>query len=214
MKDTIEIHIYIGELIYDCERTAYQVGESIRNGKNDEAVALLQDIIDEEALNVILRSFGESMGIVKDKLHEYLVDENHQADNMLMERKRKVIAQGIAFSYKGQPQLDKEDDDEEDNDFILMLRVPTNFSRAAKDAISHSIHSYMVHAALASWYNMSAPKEIGNSVTISRELVKNCQDECTSSLLMLEEAMNRRVRPKRVRRPSEIPPHTNDIRYE
>lgn len=212
MKDTIEVHIYLGELIYDCERAAYQAGESIRNGKNDEAAALMQDIKDDGAIDVVLRSFGESMGILKDKLHEYLVDENHAADNLLMEQTRKKVAQGIAFSYKGSPVL--EGKETEDNDFVLLFRVPTNFSRAAKDAIAKCMHTYMVNAALATWYNMSAPKEIGESVTISRELVKNCQDECASSLILLEEAMNRRERPKRVRRPSSIPPHTNDIRYE
>lgn len=212
MKDTIEIHIYIKGLLYDCERIAYQAGESIRNGKNDEAVALLEDVVDEEAVNVLLRSFGESMGVVKDKLHEYLVDDNHLADNMLMEQTRKVMAQGIAFSYKGAPIMDG--DEEEDNDFVLLLRVPSNFSLSAKDAIAQSIHMYIVKSALAVWFNMSAPKEIGESVTISREFIKNFQEESAAALLMLEEAMYRRRRPSRVRKPSSVPPHTNDIRFE
>lgn len=200
MKHTITLRIYTSELLYDVQQRAYTLGNSLKTSENPELSALIQEAVDENE-NTLLRSFGQSFATLRDELGEYLISEKHEADNVLLDKKAKII-NGLTFGYAGAPSENAEST--VDNTLVMMLRMPTNFAMDSRESIAKNIHAYIVDCALADWL----------SLTPARELATQYTQSAASDLSLIKQAVNRRQRPNRVHAPSTEEPHTNDMRYE
>lgn len=200
-KQTIEIKLYMSEMVYDVVQRAYLAGDAVKTADTAEQAAKIQEL-DDEKKDLILRSFGNTWGVISEELGEYLVEDGHYADNLLLEETRKEMVHGMVFGFQGRP---PETDEGEmvDNTFVIMLRVPMNFQKASKETIASALHALMVNNALADWLTIYAP-----------DRVEACTAAAQTDLAMLRAALNSRVRPTRVHAPAMEQATTNDIRYE
>lgn len=202
MKHTIEIRLYMSEMAYDVQRILYTIGEGISVSSDaPESSTLLQDDSDERKLGM-LRSFTSTYGTLKAALSEYLIEDEHLADNVLMELTKHPQSLTLYFSYKGKPVEDKSKS--VDNTLITLLRVPSNFSTSVKEQITKCMHDCMVSNAVADALSLTPYAEYAASY------LQRVQD----NLLGIETALQLRQRPTRVHAPSTDEPHTNDMRYE
>lgn len=200
-KQTIEIKLYMSEMVYDVVQRAYLAGDAVKTADTAEQAAKIQEL-DDEKKDLILRSFGNTWGVISEELGEYLVEDGHYADNLLLEETRKEMVHGMVFGFQGRPpETDK--GDMVDNTFVIMLRVPMNFQKASKETIASALHALMVNNALADWLTIYAP-----------DRVEACTAAAQTDLAMLRAALNSRVRPTRVHAPAMEQATTNDIRYE
>ena len=204
-KHTIELRLYMSELLYDVAMAAYNIGEGMKatseNALGREAATIVQDF-DDGKKDVILRSFGTTFGILKSALSEYLVEDNHLADNILNPEFRKKAALELTFGYKGE--MAESENETEDNTFVLLLRVPMNFRTSTKEAIVSDMHTVLVCNALAEWLQESPMADRAAAYG----------EKATYAMTHLVNVLNLRQRPTRVHAPSEEEPHTNDMRYE
>ena len=199
-KHTIEIKIYVSEIIYDVQQKVFHIGESMYDGKNKEQVAKVEELTDD-ALDIVLRSLGQSYGVIREKMHEYLDEDYHYADNILLPETRKRIVEDLVFTSHGKPVFQEQ---EESTLLTFSLRMPKNFSTSARDGIASAIHDYMVGQAITEWL----------LVTPARDMAQVYAKNSETPLLLLDECLNRRERPRRTHLPEEEEPHTTDIRYE
>ena len=202
MKHTIELKLYLSEIVYDIQQRAYLIGESMRTDQNAEQAAMVQDINDERK-DAVLRSIGTTWATIRDVCYEYLKGTNHTADNLLLLETRKKVATALSFSFQGSNPADNTDETE-DNTLQMMLRMPTNSALASSDALAADAHTAIVCNALAE----------GLLLTPARDLAATYVQSAASSLQAMNTALNRRVRPNRLHAPSAEAPHTNDMRYE
>lgn len=200
-KQTIEIKLYMSEMLYDVMQRAYLTGDAAKTADNAELAAKIQEL-DDERRDVVLRSFGNTLGLIREQLGEYLVEDGHYADNLLLEETRKKMVHGMVFGFQGRP---PETDEGEmvDNTLVIMLRVPMNFQSASKETIASALHALMVNNALVDWLTIYAP-----------DRVEAYQASAQADLATLRAALNSRVRPTRVHAPAREQATTNDIRYE
>ena len=200
MKQTLEIKLYMSELMYDVLRQTHTIGDTIRTDETQEQAAKLQELPEDK--DIVLRSFGNSFGKLKQVLAQYIVDTNRFADNLLIPEERKKISHELLFGFNGMPPTPSEES--EDNTFYLMLRVPMNFNLAAKDSITENMHAYMVDNALASWFSL---RKLDDDA-------KNYLAKAQESLSYVAIASSKRIRPTRVHAPSQTEPRQNETRYE
>ena len=69
---------------------------------------------------------------------------------------------------------------------IISLSLPSNYPLALKDALTSSIHDYIINKALMDWFIITNPDESETYVELSVASIKN-----------LHETFNRRERPSR-----------------
>ena len=69
---------------------------------------------------------------------------------------------------------------------IIRLSIPSNFPLALKDALTSSIHDYIINKALMDWFIITNPNESKTYAELSVAAIKN-----------LHEVFNRRERPRR-----------------
>lgn len=200
-KQTMEIKLYMSELMYNVQQEAHLVGESMRTDENGEQAALVQEVTDEKK-DIVLRSFGESYARLRNELSEYLVESNRYGDNLLIPEERAKIKHQLIFGYKGQPPA-VDETKKEDNTLFLMVRVPMNFNLAVRDDVANAMHSYMVNSALADWFGITASGQ-------STQYAQKAQED----MMELRSAMNKRIRPARVHAPEQTSPRQNELRYE
>lgn len=200
MKQTLEIKLYMSELMYDVLRQAHTLGDTITTDETREQAAKLQELEDNK--DVVLRSFGNSFGKIKQVLSQYIVDTNRFADNLLIPEEREKISHELVFGFNGMPPTPGEE--KEDNTFYLMLRVPMNFNLAVKESIEENMHEYMVDFALYSWLTLRQLPDLS-------EKYKAKAQEC---LAYIVRASASRIRPARVHAPSQVEPRQNETRYE
>jgi hypothetical protein len=206
MKHTIELKLYLSEIVYDIQQRAFLIGESLRktgNADTDESAAMVQDINDERK-DAVLRSIGTTWATIRDVCYEYLKGTNHTADNLLLPETRKKVATALSFSFQGSNPSADNTDETEDNTLQMMLRMPTNSALASSDALAADAHTAIVCNALAEWLLL----------TPARDLAATYVQSAASALQAMNTALNRRVRPNRLHAPSAEAPHTNDMRYE
>ena len=201
-KQTIEVKLYMRELVYDVQQKVHLIGNSLRTDETSESAAKVQDLTDENK-DVMLRSFGESYARLRNELSEYIVSTNRQTDNTLMEEERDKIQQSLVFSYQGELNT-SQDGEKEDNTLSLDLRVPSNFNLAVKSDIANAMHSYMVNCAIAEWL----------LVTPAKEMAEGYQQSAKAAQIELHNVLSKRIRPTRVHTPEQSTPLQNELRYE
>lgn len=199
-KQTIEIRLYLSELIYDVQQKTFLVGDLMKTDENTEQATRIQEVIDDKK-NVVLRSFGNSLSALKSELSEYLVENNRSVDNLLMEETRKKVAQQLTIGYRGS--IGTTSEETEDNTILFLLRVPMNYNLSCKEAVATSLHAYMVNKALADWFGIHAP-----------DMVEYYAQAAIADLVSLRASLNKRIRRARTHLPINTQPQQNELRYE
>lgn len=69
---------------------------------------------------------------------------------------------------------------------VFSLSIPSNYPLALKDALTSSIHDYIINKALMDWFIITNPNESKTYAELSVAAIKN-----------LHETFNRRERPSR-----------------
>lgn len=134
-KKTIEITLYMSELIYDVQNKTYLTGRSRNDGTNHEEVANMTANEDDENQNQILRSLGNAFALLKTKLSEYLVESGTTSSD----------AQITSTS-----------------DLTLSLQMPSNFNQATRDTLSAALHQYLVNTAISDWFTITNKADAGD----------------------------------------------------
>ena len=199
-KQTIEIKLYLSELMYDVQQKTFLIGDLIKTDENIEQATKMQEVVDEKK-DIVLRSFGNSLASLKNDMSEYLVDNTRYADNLLMPETRKKIVHQLIIGYGGKPAI--QEDETEDNTIFLMLRVPMNYNMAAKESVATALHDFMVNKALADWFSIYSPERVDYYSKMAE-----------TDLVSLRIALNKRIRKARVHTPSKEQPRQNETRYE
>ena len=158
-KKNLTVTLYMSELIYDVQNKTYLTGRSRSNGQNHEEVANMQANDDDENANQIVRSLANAFFSMKTKLSEYIVESGSTSDNKLVSSS---------------------------TDLSLTLSMPSNFNQATKDAISSSLHQYLVNSAIGEWFTITDKNDAQDYVTLA-----------AANLEQIREAVNKRVRPTR-----------------
>lgn len=200
MKETLEIKLYMSELMYDVLNQAHTIGDTIMDDDTRTHSAMVQELEDNK--DFVLRSFGNSFGKLKQVLAQYIVDTNMFAENLLIPEERGMIEHKLVFGLEGKPPTPY--GNKEDNTFYLRLRVPINFNLAAMESIEENMHAYMVDNALASWLTLRS------LVDKAQEYIAKAQ-ECLNYIM---KASASRIRPARVHAPSQTRPRQNETLYE
>lgn len=200
-KQTIDINLYMSELVYDVQQKVHLIGNSLRTDETAEQAAKVQDLVDENK-DIMLRSFGESYARLRNELSEYLVSSNSYADNTLLEEERSKREQGLVVTYQGVNSSQSEE--KEDNTISIALRVPMNFNLAVKSDIANAMHSYMANCAIAEWL----------LVTPAKDMAEVYQKSATAALIELHNVLSKRIRPTRTHVPEQASPKQNELRYE
>lgn len=204
-KQTLEVKLYLSELMYDVQQKAWRTGESMRGGDaaSAEQASRVEELSDD-GKDVVLRAFGNALGVLRTEIGEYVVEGCAMADNLLLPEVRKRIVRGVVIGYGG-VLAGNVGDETEDNTLVVLLRVPMNFNLGVRQAVVAAMHAYMVDCAMAEWLMVSAAAG-GAAQWLERAKV---------DLLTLRAALNKRIRPTRVHEPARTEPKTkDDVRYE
>ena len=157
MKKNLTITLYMSELIYDIQNKTYLKGRS--KVETDPAkVAYMQANDDDENMNQLLRSIGGAYGSLKSELSEYIVEKAISGDNI----------------------------QQENENIVIVLSMPSNFNEAAVSVISTGLHKYIVNTAIAEWYDMTNPDDTKTYAGMAVENMKEVRD-----------GINKRLRPVR-----------------
>ena len=76
--------------------------------------------------------------------------------------------------------------EEEDGDFKLTLKMPSNFNQAVLDSIAVACHRFLVNTAICDWFMITNPNE-----------AKNYSELAVIALQSIREAVNKRTIPTR-----------------
>lgn len=155
----ITITLHVSELIFDIENKAHLTGQSRLTGDNYEAAAHMQASSDESSRTQILRSIGSAWAQLKSKVSEYLVESETTSSNVLMTDSGKLT---------------------------LSLNMPANYNPTSRDAVTSSLHEYLVARSLGEWFIITNKADAQDHFVIAN-----------SKLETLREALSRRQRPKR-----------------
>lgn len=136
----LTITIHTSELIYDVENKTYLTGRSRGNGQNHEEVANMQASSDDENRNQILRSFGNALGVLRNKLAEYLSLTATTSSDVLLS---------------------------ESSPISIALSMPSNYNKNTIDAITAALHMFFVNTAVADWFTITNKADAADYVTQS-----------------------------------------------
>ena len=75
---------------------------------------------------------------------------------------------------------------DDSTNIVISLSLPSNYPLALKDALTSSIHDYVINKALMDWFIITNPDESNTYAELSVAAIKN-----------LHEVFNRRERPRR-----------------
>lgn len=158
-RKILTVKLYVSELLYDVKNKTYVTGRSRSTGSNPEEVANMQANDDDESLNQLLRSFGSSFAMLKSRLGEYVDESGTSSDNIQLT---------------------------DETELTLSLSMPSNYNEGTREAISASMHQYIVDRAVGEWLTMTDKAD-----------AKDYFDFAASDLANLRDAINKRVRPVR-----------------
>ncbi len=136
----LTITIHTSELIYDVENKTYLTGRSRGNGQNHEEVANMQASSDDENRNQILRSFGNALGVLRNKLSEYLSLTATTSSDVLLS---------------------------ESSPISIALSMPSNYNKNTVDAIIAALHMFFVNTAVADWFTITNKADAADYITQS-----------------------------------------------
>ena len=161
-RKDLTITLYMSELIYDFQNKAFLTGRSRRAADMDaEAASNIQASDDDEDKNQALRSIQNAYSQLLVELSESVRTGNGTtASNELIDG---------------------------DTNITINLSLPSNYPLALKDALTSSIHDYIINKALMDWFMIT-----------NKDDAKDYADLATVSLQNIHNAFNRRVRPKRM----------------
>ena len=160
-RKSLTITLYMSELIYDFQNKAFLTGRSRRAASMDaEAASNIQASDDDEDKNQALRSIQNAYSQLLVELSESVqTDTGTTASNELISG---------------------------DTNITINLSLPSNYPLALKDALTSSIHDYIINKALMDWFIITNPNESKTYSELSIAAIKN-----------LHETFNRRERPSR-----------------
>ena len=160
-RKNLTITLYMSELIYDFQNKAFLTGRSRRAADMDaEAASNIQASDDDEDKNQALRSI-------------------QNAYSQLLVELSEAIGKGSGTTASNKLISDTDN-------IIINLSLPSNYSLGLKDALTSSIHDYIINKALMDWFTITNPNE-----------VKVYSELAVESLRNLHEMFNRRERPSR-----------------
>lgn len=160
-RKDLTITLYMSELIYDFQNKAFLTGRSrIAADMDSEAASNIQASDDEEDKNQALRSIQNAYSQLLVELSESVrTGSGTTASNELIDG---------------------------DTNITINLSIPSNYPLALKDALTSSIHDYIINKALMDWFVITNPNEAKTYSELSVTAIKN-----------LHETFNRRERPSR-----------------
>lgn len=160
-RKSLTITLYMSELIYDFQNKAFLTGRSRRSADMDaEAASNIQASDDDEDKNQALRSIQNAYSQLLVEFSESVqTDNGTTASNELIN---------------------------DSTNIVISLSLPSNYPLALKDALTSSIHEYIINKALMDWFIIVNPNESKTYAELSVAAIKN-----------LHEVFNRRERPRR-----------------
>lgn len=160
-RKSLTITLYMSELIYDFQNKAYLTGRSRRAVNMDaEAASNIQASDDDEDMNQALRSIQNAYSQLLVELSEAIVKDGGTTSS------NKLISSG--------------------SNITISLSLPSNYAMGLRDALTSSIHDYIINKALTDWFLITNPNEAETYSTLAANSLKN-----------LHETFNRRERPVR-----------------
>ena len=160
-RKSLTITLYMSELIYDFQNKAFLTGRSRRAADMDsEAASNIQASDDDEDKNQTLRSIQNAYSQLLVELSESVsTSDGTTASNELIDGNTNII---------------------------ISLSLPSNYPLALKNALTSSIHDYIINKALMDWFVITNPDESKTYAELSVAAIKN-----------LHETFNRREKPSR-----------------
>lgn len=151
----------MSELIYDFQNKAFLAGRRRRASDMDaEAASNIQASDDEEDKNQALRSIQNAYSQLLVELSESVrTGSGTTASDELIDG---------------------------DTNITINLSLPSNYPLALKDALTSSIHDYIINKTLMDWFVITNPNEAKTYSELSVAAIKN-----------LHEIFNRREKPSR-----------------
>lgn len=159
-KKTITIELSKSELLYDIENKAWLTGRSREDGTNQAAVSKMQASDEEADRNQMTRCMMNAVGTLSSTVAEWLGDSNVAVANNAL--------------------------DTTSSAFSIVMQMPMNYNNGVNDAVSAAMHQYVVNAALAEWFSMTAKEESQDYYTLA-----------AANLEQLKSAMYKRTRPEK-----------------
>lgn len=159
MKQTITIQLNTSEIIYDIQNKTFLTGRSLGGNSNPSHVANMQANDDDENAAQILRSITTAFSILRNRLAEYQTATDNLATN--------------------------ESFTDSDN-LLLNLEMPSNFNASVTKSIGALAHQFVVAAAIADWFAITAKGETSDYASVAE-----------SSLTLLDQTLSKRCRPTR-----------------
>ena len=121
---TIDIVLYMSELVYDIQNKTYLTGEASANDDNFKHISDIQLSEDEEQVNQIRRSIENSVKALSNVLADHMPINEEFSTNKLGDNKN----------------------------LIIKLSLPSNFNSALTDSISTAMHQYIVNRSIGEWF--------------------------------------------------------------
>lgn len=159
MKKQISLKLNMSELIYDIQNKTYLTGRSLSDAGSPGHVANMQANDDDENEAQILRSITMAFSMLRSRLAEYTYSTDIAGNNEIL-----TPTDNLAIN----------------------LDMPSNFNNAVAKTLGEAAHQYVVSAAIADWFAITAKGETADYTAKAAE-----------SLIVLEEALCKRTRPLR-----------------
>ena len=132
MKKYINLQLELSEIIFDIQNKTYLTGRSLSNGVPTSHIANMQANDDDENEAQILRSVTTAVGILRNRLSEYLDIDTTASNNESLK-----ASDSISFA----------------------LNMPSNFNSSVCQTIGEAAHQFIVATAIADWFSITAKGE-------------------------------------------------------
>jgi len=179
-KKPVTITLYLSELKYDVHNKTYLTGRSRQGDDNFELVAAMQSNDDEEDVNQLLRSIGNSFNRLKTELAEYIIEDECQC--CLPD----CSCDSACDSECGNEGDNIQIEDGDDEVLTICLKMPSNYNTATTGTISQECHQYIVNMTVAEWFNIT-----------NKDDSKEYYQMAAANVGVIRKALSKRLRPKR-----------------
>ena len=142
MKQTISLQLEMSEIIYDIQNKTYLTGRSVSNGTPTSHIANMQANDDDENAAQILRSITTAVGILRNRLAEYLNPDGTTCGNESLTEKDNIK---------------------------LSLYMPSNFNAGVSETIGEAAHQFIVASAIADWFAITAHGETADYTNVAEK---------------------------------------------
>lgn len=132
MKQSVNLTLSLGEIIYDIQNKTFLTGRSASENARPGHVANMQANDDEENSAQILRSVTMAVARLRSRLAEYLSDAAISANNDSL-----TASDKLSFE----------------------LQMPSNFNSSVTKTLGQAAHQFIVATAIADWFAITARGE-------------------------------------------------------